>query len=133
MPNRTAVLNNITLLVNGMNLSGACNEATVNYSAEMLDATTFGCTTRVRRGGLTTMALALKGFDLMGSSCSPENVLQPIVGSSGTIFAFFPSTITGCTECGYAGRGIVEAYNPGGAVGTIIPFTAALQSAGKDG
>lgn len=129
----TTVLCNVTVIVDGTNLSGACNEATVNYSAEMLDATTFGVCTRVRRGGLTTFGLALKGFDFMGSSCSPESLLQPIVGSCGHLFAFFPTTLTGCAECGYAGRAVVESYTPGGAVGTIMPFTASLVGGGVDG
>ena len=42
MAGRTTMLCNVTVLVDGVNLSGACNEATLNYSAEMLDVTTFG-------------------------------------------------------------------------------------------
>ncbi len=129
----TTVLTNITVLVNGVNLSGVCNEATLNYSAEMLDATTFGQTTRVRKGGLTTITANLKGFCMVGSSSEPDALIQPIVGSCGTIFAIFPTTLHGCQECGYATRGVVESYVPGGAVGTLLPFTATLQGAGIEG
>lgn len=131
MPTRT--LTNCIALVDGVDLSGACNEALVNYSAEMLDATTFGNTTRIRKGGLTTFALALKGFALMGTSCEPDAVLQPIVGSSGTIFCFFPGTLYGCSADGVAGRCTVESYTPGGPVGVIIPFSATLQGVGVEG
>ena len=132
MAGRTNILTNVTVLVDGLNLSGVCNEATVNYQAEMLDATTFGLGTRVRRGGLTTFSLAVKGFDFMGSACSPESLFQPIVGSSGHMFAFFPTTITGCAECGYVGRGTVESYSPGGTVGTIMPFTTSIIGTGAE-
>lgn len=130
MAGRTNILSNVTVLVDGYNLSGACNEATVSYQSEMLDVTTFGLGTRVRRGGLTTFSLALKGFDFLGSACSPEALFQPIIGSSGHMFAFFPTTITGCAECGYVGRGTVESYSPGGTVGTIMPFTTSIIGTG---
>jgi hypothetical protein len=132
MAGRTTVLCNVTVLVDGYNLSGACNEATVSYASEMLDATTFGLCTRVRRGGLTTFNLALKGFDFLGSACSAEALFQPIVGSSGHMFAFFPTTITGCAECGYVGRGTVDSYSPGGTVGTIMPFTTSIVGTGVE-
>jgi hypothetical protein len=129
----TTVLSNCTVLVDGVNLSGACNEATVNYSAEMLDETTFGVTTRIRKGGLTAFSVALKGFALQGTSCEPDALMQPIVGSSGTIFCFFPTTLQGCAANGVAGRCVVESYTPGGAVGTIVPFAASLAGAGVEG
>ena len=128
----TTVLCNVTVLVDGLDLSGACNEATVNYSAEMLDTTTFGTCTRKRQGGLTTFGLALKGFDFLGTSCSPEATIQPIVGSSGHMFAFFPTVLHGCQECGFIGRAVVESYTPGGTVGTIMPFTTSIVGTGVE-
>jgi hypothetical protein len=132
MAGRTAVYSNVTILVDGLNLSGQCNQASVNYSAEMLDVTTFGAVgnTRVRQGGLTTFSLGLQGFDFQGCSCSPEALLQPIIGSSGHMFTFFPTTIHGCQGCGYAGRAVVESYTAGGAVGAIMPFSANIVGTG---
>jgi len=135
----TTVLNNITVLVNGTNLSGVCNEAAINFSAEMIDQTTFGNTTRIRRGGLTAMTVNLKGFmndgptAAVGGSTGGESALYPVVGSSGTIITIFPTTIDTCSPCGFATRGVVESFIPGGAVGAILPFTAVLQSAGLEG
>ena len=129
----TTVLTNCTVIVDGANLSGGCNEATVNYSAEMLDATAFGQTTRVRIGGLTTFNLAVKGFALIGSSCEADAVIQPIVGSTGHLFAFFPSTLYGCSANGVVGRCAVESYVVGGAAGVIVPFTALLTGVGVEG
>ena len=129
----TTMLCNVTILVDGTNLSGACNEATVNYSAEMLDATTFGLCTRVRKGGLTTFNLALKGFTFLGTSCEPDVVLGGNVGSSGRLMLFAPTRMYGCQECVYVGRGVVESYTPGGAVGTIMPFSASIVGTGVAG
>jgi len=129
----TTVLNNVTVLVNGTNISGLCNEATVNYAAEMIDQTTFGATTRERRGGLTTITIGLKGFLIDAGTTGPETVLGDVIGTCGTQYAFFPTTVNACYECGFAGRGVVQDYNPGGAVGAIAPFTATIASAGVEG
>ena len=128
----TKVLNNIQVVVNGADLSGVCNEATLNYTTEMLDETCFGDTTRVRRGGLSTFELNLKGFltePATGLSTGAES-LAAVMGSSGTIFTVIVATSTTGLLTGYAGRGTVSNYELGGAVGTILPFTATLTAVG---
>jgi hypothetical protein len=127
----TTVLCNCKVLVDGTDLSGACNEATVSYTAEMLDATTFGICTRVRKGGLTALAIALKGFYHLGST-GPDGTLWPVVGEPDRVFTFFPTTITTGSYCGYASKATVESLVPGGTVGTLTPFTASIVGNGTE-
>lgn len=127
----TRVLCNVTILVNGTDLSGACNEASVNYTAEMMDATTFGNCTRVRKGGLTSLAINMKGF-WEGGSTGADGTLWPVVGTANSLFSFFPNSVTAGTYCGYASKCTVESMVPGGTVGTLIPFTASIVGGGTE-
>jgi len=127
----TNTLTNCTVLVNGTNLSGACNECTVGYTAEMLDATTFGTGTRMRKGGLTTITVDVKGFLNLGAT-GPDGRIFPVVGSAGSVFTFFPTTIVEGGYGGYAAKCVAASFNPGGPVGALLPFTATIEGAGTE-
>lgn len=126
----TLVLKNATVLVDGLDMSGDCNECTVTYSAEMLDATTFGGNTRKRKGGLTTVNLSLKGFLEFGDG-APDPALFASMGATAivTVSADSAPSIAGI-ENAFAFKCARASINYGGPVGTLLPFTATFEGAG---
>jgi hypothetical protein len=126
----TEVFLDAVILVNGVEISGQTNELTINQSAEMLDETTFGATTRIRKGGLKVVSFEGSGFAEHGANTIDE----VLFGTSGTdgvgesnVVTVFPKAITeGDTGAmGYAMRAVEENYNFGGSVGGLmaIDFT----------
>ena len=78
----TVVYKNAVLLVGGYSLETQLTELSLMYKAEMHDRTTFGLSTRERRGGLFDASIDAKGF--MGLVTSPliESVLFDLVGAT---------------------------------------------------
>ena len=124
----TIVLNNAVLLIGGKNFSGDCNEISVSYSAEMLDETAMGDTTRVRKGGLTTVAVNAKGFVSFGTG-DVDDLLFTNMGVAGSM-TLFPSTPVPGSATGFAVRAVEGTYVVGGAIGTVLPFTLSAEGAG---
>jgi hypothetical protein len=124
----TVVYTNVVALVGGANLSGDCNQASVDYVAEMLDATTFGDTTRRRKGGLTSIKVGLAGFVDHGIG-QPLPLLTDQMGAV-SIFTLFPDGVTLGAQSGVACQGAHADVKLGGAVGTLYPFTASIEGAG---
>ena len=124
----TVLYTNVVALVGGANLSGDCNQASVDYTAEMLDATTFGDTTRRRKGGLTSIKVALAGFVNHGVG-EPLPLLTDQMGAV-SILTLFPDGVTLGAQSGVACKGAHAEVQLGGAVGVLYPFTAAIEGAG---
>lgn len=129
----TVVYRNCVILIGGASLAGQFNELTLNYKSEMLDRTTFGDTTRNRRGGLFSADVAGKGLSVQGTNLV-EDVLFAGVGTSDIAvpLVVWPDGVTEGSQTGrgYAMLGAFEHLNVGGAVGTLLPFDFAAQSAG---
>ena len=90
-----------------------------------------GTVQRVRKGGLTSLAVAVKGF-WEGGSTGADGTLWPVLGDANQVFTFFPHDITVGLYCGYASKCTVESMVPGGTVGTLIPFTASIVGNGTE-
>lgn len=125
----TVVLKNVVLLLDGAALHGEFSELSVEYGAESLDATTFGNTTRIHKGGLFTGAVSGSGFVALGQWAA-EQLLSSRLSQDDTIIVAFPNGVTEGVACGYGMRGVVESLQMGGAVGVLLPFTMA--AAAKD-
>lgn len=114
---------NAKVLVHGHELSGDFQSIEIAHSAEMLDETTFGDSTRVYKGGLTVTDVS--GSGLWNPSVGQvEDLMFGIIGSDDKVIALFPDGITEgtVTEMGYAMKGVVCEYNIGGPVGALLPF-----------
>lgn len=120
------------ILLNGVELTGALNDLGVTYNVEMLDATTFGADTRIKRGGLFMAALSGKGF--FDSSVGIEAALYPNVGVDDVIIAVFPDgVVEGAVSgsgAGYAMRGELSQFTVGAAVGQLLAVSFAGESRG---
>lgn len=122
----TVVFKDADVFYEGVDLSGQLNEVTLEYGVEILDATTFGQSTRIRKGGLTTPRASMRGFWDADAAGQPDVELFEGVGVDDRVLTLFPDGITeGSTGAGsgFAFKVVAVSYAPGGAVGELLPFT----------
>lgn len=123
----TVVYRNARFLIDGYEFSAQLNEMTLNYSAEMLDQTTFGNDTRIKQGGLMVHSLQAKGFAAFGASAI-ANILFGDLPTDDIVVTVFPDTIVegggaGDVGTGYMMKGTLDTFDVGGAVGTLLGLT----------
>lgn len=125
---------NAALWLNGVDLSGAVESASISYGAEMLDETAMGDDTRINKGGLKTWSLELNFHQDFTTSTSPgaqvDSTLWPLVGTT-TCFDLRPlNQDSSGINPRWVGIGVVETYNPlGGSVGSLLDAACTIQSA----
>ena len=135
----TIVYKNAKMFIQDAEIDAQLSELNVDYKAEMLDVTTFGYNTRIKRGGLYTAAINGKGF--YDSSTSAESFADVIWSNMGedndsrangapTVITVFADGITEgtLTDMGFAMLGVVSGMTIGGAVGTILPLAFTTES-----
>lgn len=122
---------NAVILVDGYLLSGTFAELGVQYGCEVLDETAFGDTTRIHKAGLLTASVDGRGHLEFGVG-SPEAVLFNAIGVDGTVLLLFPDGITegSATNRGFGMLSVVNVFEIGGQVGTILPFRMSAASRG---
>lgn len=123
---------NAKVLVDGYDLSGDHTSVTVAMSAEMLDETSMGDTTRIRKGGLTICDVTGAGY-FNTSAGTIDRVMFGIVGSDDKLITVFPDGITeGGTQvgAGFSMKGVVDHYNLQGDVGSLLGFEFAVMGRG---
>lgn len=143
----TILYRNAQLLVNGADFAGALHELALDYSAEMLDETTFGDDTRVFKGGLFSGGMSGKAFfdgavgaDAVlfrgvgdGNSLTTNQAFMSGVLVEDTLLVLFPDGVTEgslTTGRGFAMKGELEAFNIGGTVGALLDVSFSAQSRG---
>lgn len=126
----TVLYRNAVILIDGYLLSAYFSEFGVDYSAETLDETAFGDTTRINKGGLFNAKMSGKAHAEFGVGL--EDILFNRVGTDGTVVAVFPDGITVGTQTkmGYAMLGVLDTFTIGGAVGTLLPIDISVSSRG---
>lgn len=133
MPAATVVYRDAVLLVGGASLAAQLNDLSINYGSEMQDRTTFGDTTRNRRGGLFMASIEGKGLAALGTGLI-EDVLFADVGltTESVAVVVWPNGVTDgdWVSAGYAMMGVVETWKLGGPVGVLLPIEFAVQGAG---
>lgn len=123
------VLTNCHVFVAGYDVSGQLNAAALDYAAEMLDATTFNQTTRIRSGGLKAVTAAHSGFWDAGAG-GPDTAFFSRIGTQGVPMTILPNTgVAG--SIAYFFRAIHGDYQAFGAVGDLTPFSVTAE--GSDG
>lgn len=113
-------------------LSAFVRSVTVNYSAELVDETTMGATTRINKGGLKNWSVDVEFKQDFGATPAPDIDLFSLVGTAVAIVVRpVKSTVVGPTNPNWTGTGILETYNPmEGSIGDLATATATFQSAG---
>lgn len=115
----------------GTTVSSYVKSVTINYSAEMLDDTAMGDTTRVNLGGLKNWSVDIE-FNQSFADNELDEILFALVGAStAVIIRPVASSLVGASNPNYTGTGIMESYTPiSGAVGDLAPASCTIQSAG---
>lgn len=117
------------LIENHLDVGADLHTLQINFSAEMLDATTFGSTTRKHQGGLKDASIDVNGYVNLASSQS-DPVLFAETGAGARLVSAWtkPITIPSTNETGVGMNAVGEGYTFGGQVGTLLPFTFTVQS-----
>lgn len=118
--------------INAKDLSAFVQSVTINYSAEMLDETTMGDTTRKNKGGLKNWSIDVEFRQDFGTTPAPDIDLFSLVGTTFTVVVRpVKGTAVGATNPNYTGTGILESYSPiGNSVGDLALAPITIQSAG---
>ena len=127
----TIVYRQAVMLFGEVDITAALHELGIDYSAEMLDETTFGDDTRINKGGLFSASISGSGY--FDGAVGIEAVMWPDVGSDDAIVAVFPDGITeGSTTTGrgYAMKGVLDKFDVGGSVGALLDCAFAIQGRG---
>jgi hypothetical protein len=115
------VLTNSKLWLAQFDLSGDLSQMALKSGADAKDATTFGQTTRVRKGGLRSVMMQHEGFVNTGTNLADE-VLFNRIGTG-----LLPATIspTGGVEGdpAYSFLSELSRYEPGAEVGEMLAFS----------
>ena len=126
----TLVLKDAMFQVNAVDLSPHVTEVAINYSAEMLDETAMGDTTRIRKGGLLSWTITPK-FNQDFAAGAVDATLFSLVGTTACVAVRAVNSCASATNPIYNGIAVLESYPPfGGGVGTLAGATATFQSAG---
>ena len=130
----TVAFTNGILVFGGQDLSGDLNQLGLEYSAEILDATTFGVTTRIHKGGLTTVRLTGRGYVQFGSSLVDEALATGLGVDDNVIVVFANGATQGtATDKGFAFKVTQSSLTRGGTVGELLPFDVAFEGRGIEG
>ena len=116
--------------VNNTDLSDHVAAVTINYSAEMLDETAMGDTTRIRKGGLLDWSIEVTPHQDFASG-EWDATFFGLMGTT-ACYEIRPQNICSTTSNPrYSGIGVLESYTPvGGEVGTLLDAPITVQSAG---
>lgn len=127
----TTHFRNAKILVAGYDISGDSNTINVEFSAEMLDETSFGDSTRIRKGGLTIGNINGGGF-VDGTAGHVDVVAFSLVGVDDSVIFVFANGITegSLTDMGFAMKGVVEKYDLNGDVGSLLGFDLSAMGRG---
>jgi hypothetical protein len=119
------------IYVGGYDLSGDHNNVGLSVSAEMLDETAFGDSTRIRKGGLKVVDVTGAGhWD--GSAGHVDAILFDLVGVDDQIVTVFANGLTEgvATDMGFSTKGVVDKYNVKGDVGSLLGFDLSIMGRG---
>lgn len=129
----TVIYKNARLYVDGFELSGDVNQVGLDYSAEMLDATVMGDSTRKHKGGLKDVRLTAHGFVQYGTWLV-DSTLFGQSGADDKVVSVYPDGVTegstGGAGRGYAFKAVQTSYTKGGTVGELLAFDVTAEGRG---
>ncbi len=122
---------NAVILCAGYDLSGDHNAVGISASAEMLDETAMGDSTRIRKGGLKVVDVVGAGhWDAAAGHV--DAIAFGIVGTDDQIVSVFANGITEgtATDMSFSMKGVVDKYNLKGDVGSLLGFDLSIMGRG---
>lgn len=124
------VLTDSKLYLASFDLSGDMNAIALTYGADMLDATTFGNSTRINKAGLKTVVAQCEGLWNADGTDQADDVLFSRVGTREIPVTICPTTGAD-GEPAYIFRAAQSEYSPSGTVGEMLAFSVNME--GSDG
>ena len=126
-------LQNQQIFLNGDQLSSVLNQIGLNYSAEMLDSSTFGTGSRKRLAGLKTVGAEVSGFWAPSTTTSTgrEKDMFDAVGRTSTDVMSFGAEDATVNSRAFFFRPKVASFNLLGSIGEIAPFTLGAEGDGE--
>ena len=109
------------IYVDGYKLSADMVEATLNYNADVLDATRFCDLTRVNLAGLKNVALTGRGWTNFAEYEQDAEVYAN-VGTANVPVSIFPTNTPVAGDPAFFFNALTAQYVPGGSVGEIMGF-----------
>lgn len=108
--------------MDGYNLSGYTNQLGLKYSAEILDDTVFGATTKSRIPGLKDVQLEGSGFfEAKATLDGPDDAVNAKLAVADTLITVCPTDGT-AGELAFFFPALLAEYSPGAAVGELFAF-----------
>lgn len=124
------VFSNAFVSINGVDLSDHLRQATLNYSADMVDITAMGDGTRNKLGGLKDWSMELE-FNQDHAAANVDATLFPLVGTSFTVILRPTASAVSATNPNFTGTALLESYTPlTGPVGDVSTASVTLQGSG---
>ena len=108
------------------------NRVELGFSAESLDNTVFGQTTRTRTSGLKDARATAAGFWTAGVGNVDDVGFNAMAGEDQVVMLFPDAVAEGATSTGvgFMFKVLHARYSLGGTVGELLPFTLELQGRG---
>lgn len=122
------VLKDAEMRFGGRDITGLLNSISLGYGADMQDGTVFGDTTRKRFAGLLESSAQLNGF-FDDTDESDQDFFDSVGNLLPTPFSAVPfGGVVG--DPAFFLNAHQAAFNHGGSIGELLPFTGDLQSNG---
>mgnify|MGYP001560340394 CR=1 FL=1 len=123
---------NAKIFFAGYDISAQFNQIALAYDAESLDETTFGNSTRTRKGGLKTSRASGGGFWEAGANKIDPILFESLALEDAVVMVFAEGVTEGSTSTGsgHMFKSTLARYNLGGAVGDLLPFTLEAEGRG---
>jgi len=125
------VLKNAYVSVNSVDLSDHVTSVTINYSAEILEKTAMGASSKQRIAGLKDFSVDLE-FNQDFAAGEVDATLFPLVGAAAFPIEIRPDAgVVGTANPKYTGNGLLESYSPlDGSVGELATTSTTIQGDG---
>ena len=125
------VLKNAYVMVNNVDLSDHVKSVTVNYSAESLENTAMGATTKSRQAGLLDWSVEVEFYQDYANA-KVDATLFPLVGAAAFAIHVKPENAAiAATNPDYTGNVILPEYSPvSGSVGELSTVSVTFEAAG---
>jgi hypothetical protein len=122
---------NASITINAVDLSSLCRSVTIDSNAEVLDATAFGDTTRVKIAGLKDWTITCEFYQSYYTA-EVDATLWPL-HDNGTQFVVVVKPAAGVVSAAnpsYTGTGILPSYQPiAGAHNDVLSTSVTIESA----
>lgn len=128
----TMILDDLSFTWNAKDLSAYVRRATLDYGADIQDASAMGVGGKQKKGGLLDWSLSVELNQDWGATPAPDVDLFDDVGVERAVTVRPDKTAAiSATNPDYTGQGILETYPPlGNAVGELATTTINIQGTG---